>query len=231
MSNDKFPYMDNHTYKFPYKGSMTDGRISLSYQNRLVVRGINDAKGMYFLMEGNKVTNTYPSYKLAADACMCGGMDGWAVDEYEYNHPVTGGPPEYHAGISQKTQAPSKYPGATEADLHNSKAGIDEEQGELKPYNRQSEIHNDGGPGSGQKGHTTQHPSGHTRMTASHPSGVGKRMQAHVGSHQEAMQRLQSLRQHPDFAGHHVTLEHPSGRTFTVRAGRNEIPSHFFENQ
>jgi hypothetical protein len=218
------------TFKFPYRGSVVEGYITASNGGKLLIDGAHSSKGLFFVKEGTNV-HLYPNRKLATDACMCGGMDGWSEDEYEYNHPITGGPPEYHAGVNQSTKAPKEYPGATEHDLHNSVAGIDE--GELKAYNPQSQITRDmdGGPGSGQKGHVSnlpEHGGSHTRMSASHPNGAGKRYQAVVPGHQQALERLAALRANPATAGHHVTLQHPSGRTHTVRP-HEQVPSHFWE--
>jgi hypothetical protein len=213
---------------------MTEGYITHQSGNRMLIDGANFNRGLFFVKDGNKVT-PYVNRKVAMDACVCGGMDGWATDEYEYNHPITGGPPEYHAGVSQSTKAPKEYPGATESDLHNSIAGIDEGElnNELK-FNRADYVEHDGGPGSGRKGHTTQQPTAPApthgvRMTAVHPTGAGKRFHTSAGSHAEAMKHLQALRAHPETKGHNVTFERPShGFVHTLRSHENEIPSYFF---
>lgn len=133
------------TFEFPYRGSRVKGYITGTHKSKLLIEGAYDSKGLFFVKEGDKI-QLFSTRKLAADACSCE-----AADEYEHNKPITGGPPEYHAGVNQSTKAPKEYPGATEHDLHNSIAGIDE--GEIQQYNPQSQIIHDN--------HTCPH-CGHT---------------------------------------------------------------------
>lgn len=215
------------TFKFPYKGIVTEGYITATNGDKLLIDGAYDANGLFFIKKSDDISGKgiklYASRKLALDAmCQCdGGMDGWqAQDEYEHNHPITGGPPDYHAGVSQSTKAPKEYPGATESDLANPTAGIDDlPENVMRRQEPGSTLEQDGGLGSGQKGHHTAQQrasKGHVSMHAYHPQMTGPQHRASAGTPQEAAGHLSNLwKQYPE---HHVT--------FQTMAGPNEGMTH-----